>query len=65
MGPARAAGQSKYVHASLSKLAVEGILSLSPKPLSLIFALGVISSVNSIVGLVLYLVAAVSVIQML
>jgi polyisoprenyl-phosphate glycosyltransferase len=61
--PPRAGGQSKYSARDLTKLAVDGILSLSSKPLSLIFTLGVISSVGSVVGFILYLLAAVSDIQ--
>jgi dolichol-phosphate mannosyltransferase len=61
--PARMAGQSKYSMSDLIKLAADGILSLSSKPLSVIFTLGVISSLGSVLGFILYLVAALSGIQ--
>ena len=53
--PARAAGKSKYTALKLVQLGLDGILSLSSKPLSFIFVLGAASSIVSILGFVFYL----------
>jgi dolichol-phosphate mannosyltransferase len=58
--PARVGGKSKYSVSDLTKLAVDGILSLSAKPLSVIFAVGVMSSVGAVLAFIIYLIWAVS-----
>ena len=45
--PARVSGRSKYSLSALIKLALNGILSFSAKPLSIIFHLGLVSSALS------------------
>jgi len=54
--PQRAAGQSKYSMLKLMKLGLDGIFSFSSKPLSMILLVGVISSVVSMLGFVLFLI---------
>lgn len=53
--PARAAGISKYTFLKLIRLGLDGIVSMSSKPLSIIFALGVVSSILSTACFVFYL----------
>jgi glycosyltransferase involved in cell wall biosynthesis len=54
--PARAAGASGYTTFKLVGLALDGIMSMSAKPLSFIFVLGAVSSIVSILGFVFYFV---------
>jgi len=58
--PGRAAGRSKYTALKLLRLGLDGIFSLSAKPLSLIFLLGVLASTASAVGFVFYLLWQIS-----
>jgi dolichol-phosphate mannosyltransferase len=54
--PARAAGVTKYSLFRLIKLAFDGIFSLSIRPLSMVFWLGVASSAIAMLGFLIYLV---------
>jgi dolichol-phosphate mannosyltransferase len=54
--PERQLGESKYSFARLLHLALDGIFDFSTKPLSLIFYLGVVSSLLSLAGFIFYLV---------
>jgi polyisoprenyl-phosphate glycosyltransferase len=54
--PARAAGVSGYTALRLLGLALDGIMSMSAKPLWFIFVLGATASFLSILGFALYLV---------
>ena len=54
--PARAAGQSSYTILKMLRLAIDGITSFTSKPLTIIFYLGVVSSIGSVLGFVAYLV---------
>jgi polyisoprenyl-phosphate glycosyltransferase len=54
--PERQLGESKYSFTRLLHLALDGIFDFSTKPLSLIFYLGVVSSVLSLGGFIFYLV---------
>jgi dolichol-phosphate mannosyltransferase len=54
--PARAAGVTKYSPFKLMKLAFDGIFSLSIRPLSMVFWLGVASSTAATLGFLIYLV---------
>jgi len=53
--PARAAGVTKYSWLKLIKLSFDGIFSLSVKPLSMVFWLGLVSSVGAVVAFFAYL----------
>ena len=61
--PARAAGETKYSTRQLVKLAFNGVFSLSSRPLTFIFVLGVITALGAVVGAMLYLTWYVSGIQ--
>ena len=54
--PARAAGQSSYTILKMLRLAIDGITSFTSKPLTIIFYLGVLSSIGSVLGFLAYLV---------
>ena len=54
--PARAAGQSGYTMLKLVRLAIDGITSFTSKPLTIIFYLGILSSIGSVLGFLAYLV---------
>jgi dolichol-phosphate mannosyltransferase len=54
--PARAAGQSGYTILKMLRLAIDGITSFTSKPLTIIFYLGVLSSIGSVLGFIAYLV---------
>jgi dolichol-phosphate mannosyltransferase len=54
--PARAAGQSSYTILKMLRLAIDGITSFTSKPLTIIFYLGVLSSIGSVLGFVAYLI---------
>jgi glycosyltransferase involved in cell wall biosynthesis len=54
--PARAAGQSSYTVLKMARLAIDGITSFTSKPLTIIFYLGVLSSISSVLGFIFYLV---------
>ena len=54
--PARQFGKTKYSITRLLHLALDGILDFSTKPLSLIFCLGVVSSLLSFAAFVFYVV---------
>lgn len=58
--PARAAGVTKYSWLKLLKLSFDGIFSLSVKPLSVVFWLGLASSVGALVAFFAYLLWHVS-----
>src|ERR1700688_2076502 len=53
--PVRAAGMSKYTFLNLIRLGLDGVVSMSSKPLSIIFALGVVSSIVSAACFMFYL----------
>jgi polyisoprenyl-phosphate glycosyltransferase len=53
--PMRAAGVTKYSLFRLIKLAFDGIFSLSTRPLSIVFWLGVVSSAGAMLGFLIYL----------
>ena len=54
--PARRLGKSKYSFMRLLSLALDGIFDFSTKPLSLIFYLGMASSLLSFAGVIFYLI---------
>ncbi len=54
---ARAAGESKYNLRNLIRLAFDGIFNFSTAPLTIIFVTGLITSLASIFGTLVYLVA--------
>jgi len=54
--PARQFGESKYSFTRLLHLALDGIFDFSTKPLSLVFYLGVVSSLLSFAGFIFYLI---------
>jgi dolichol-phosphate mannosyltransferase len=53
--PARVAGESKYSFGKLTRLAFDGIFDFSTRPLTIIFSLGLIASVISLMGFVFFL----------
>ncbi|MGO9356649.1 MAG: glycosyltransferase family 2 protein [Xanthobacteraceae bacterium] len=53
--PARLLGKSKYSFGRLLRLALDGIFDFSTKPLTLIFVLGLVSSVLSLAGFAFFL----------
>jgi polyisoprenyl-phosphate glycosyltransferase len=54
--PARQFGESKYSLARMLHLALDGIFDFSTKPLSLIFFLGVVSSLLSFTAFIFYVI---------
>jgi polyisoprenyl-phosphate glycosyltransferase len=58
--PARAAGQSSYTMLKMARLAIDGITSFTSKPLTIIFYLGVLSSIGSVLGFLAYLVLSLT-----
>ena len=56
---ARAAGNSKYSVQKLIKLAFDGIFNFSTRPLTIIFVAGLITSLMSVIGTMVYLVARI------
>ena len=56
---ARAGGDSKYNLKKLLKLAFDGIFNFSTRPLTIIFITGLITSLMSVLGTIVYLVARI------
>ena len=56
---ARAAGDSKYSLQKLIKLAFDGIFNFSTRPLTIIFITGLMTSLLSVLGTMVYLVARI------
>ena len=56
---ARAAGDSKYSFRKLVKLAFDGIFNFSTRPLTVIFITGLITSLMSVIGTLVYLIARI------
>ncbi len=63
--PLRPAGRSKYSTFRLVKLGLDGIFSMSSKPLTLISLLGIAASACSVLGFVLYLAWRLSGVEVL
>jgi len=56
---ARAAGDSKYNFQNLLRLAFDGIFNFSTAPLTIIFTMGLITSIISVLATLVYLVARI------